>query len=417
MNSRERVAASLAHRRPDRVPLDFGGMINTHMHVSCLEGLVRHYGLPPRLIRTLDPFTMAGIVDDDLAAAIGVDVVGVCGPGTLFGVPRRDWKPWRTMQGQEVLVPGGFEVTPDGKGGYYAHPGGDTSLPPSGHIPADGYYFDAVIRAKPIDEDAMDPRDNVEEYAVFTDADMEHYTGELAKARATGKAVVFNMPGLGLGDAAEIPGCALREPKGIRDIAEWYMAPLLYPDYVEGMFTLQMDIALDNLKKIAAAAGDKVDVILTCATDFAHQSGTFCSEESFREVYMPHYKRVNGWIHENTGWKIAKHSCGAVEPFIPLLVESGFDILNPVQCSATGMEPEHLKKAYGDRVTFWGGGVDTQRVLPFGTPEEVREQVLRRCEIFSRDGGFVFNAIHVVQANTPVANIAAMIDAVHEFNG
>jgi Uroporphyrinogen-III decarboxylase len=125
---------------------------------------------------------------------------------------------------------------------------------------------------------------------------------------------------------------------------------------------------------------------------------------------------MNDWIHANTGWKTFKHSCGAIEPFISLLIESGFDILNPVQCSAAGMEPEKLKQKYGRDIVFWGGGIDTQQVLPFGKPVEVREQVLRRCEIFAKSGGFVFNAIHNIQANTPVCNIVAMLDAIKEFN-
>jgi uroporphyrinogen-III decarboxylase len=112
-----------------------------------------------------------------------------------------------------------------------------------------------------------------------------------------------------------------------------------------------------------------------------------------------------------------KHSCGSVERFIPCFIEAGFDILNPVQCSAAGMDPAHLKNTYGDRITFWGGGVDTQHVLSFGTPEDVRTQVLERCRIFSHDGGYIFNAIHNVQARTPVKNIVAMLQAVHEFNG
>ena len=132
---------------------------------------------------------------------------------------------------------------------------------------------------------------------------------------------------------------------------------------------------------------------------------------------MPYYKRVNGWIHAHTGWKTLKHTCGAIEPFMELLIEAGFDIINPVQCSAAGMDPELIKKKHGDRLVFWGGGVDTQKVLPFGTEKEVRAQVLDRCGIFSKNGGFVFGAIHNVQANTPVKNIAAMIEAVREFNG
>ena len=159
-----------------------------------------------------------------------------------------------------------------------------------------------------------------------------------------------------------------------------------------------------------------VDVAYICGTDFGTQISTFCSEETFRELYMPYYKKINSWIHSNTNWKTFKHSCGAIYEFIPLLIESGFDIINPVQCSAQGMDPKSLKENFGDSIVFWGGGVDTQKILPFGSKEQVRDQVLRRCEIFSRSGGFVFNSIHNVQAKTPVENIVAMIDAVKEFN-
>ena len=126
---------------------------------------------------------------------------------------------------------------------------------------------------------------------------------------------------------------------------------------------------------------------------------------------------MNDWIHAHTTWKTFKHSCGAVLKLIPSMIESGFDILNPVQCSAAGMDPKTLKDTFGDRVVFWGGGVDTQKTLPFGTAAEVRQQVLRRCEIFAANGGFVFNSIHNAQAGTPQENIIAMFDAVREFNG
>ncbi|MBM3744667.1 MAG: methyltransferase, partial [Acidobacteria bacterium] len=147
------------------------------------------------------------------------------------------------------------------------------------------------------------------------------------------------------------------------------------------------------------------------------QASSFCSEATFRELYVPYYQQVNGWIHRNTRWKTLKHSCGSVVRFLSAFVDAGFDVLNPVQCSAAGMEPERLKRAFGDKLVFWGGGVDTQKTLPFETPEKVREQVLRRCEVFAPGGGFVFNAVHNIQAGTPVANIVAMLDGVREFNG
>ena len=109
--------------------------------------------------------------------------------------------------------------------------------------------------------------------------------------------------------------------------------------------------------------------------------------EVFDEFYLPYYKRINDWVHKHTGWKTLKHTCGAVYPFIPKLIEAGFDAVNPVQCSAKGMDPRRLKKEFGNEITFWGGGVDTQKILPFGTPEQIREQVLERCEIFG-EGGF-----------------------------
>jgi uroporphyrinogen-III decarboxylase len=158
-------------------------------------------------------------------------------------------------------------------------------------------------------------------------------------------------------------------------------------------------------------------VVFTCGADFGHQNGQFFGPALIRDVWMPYYRKMNGWIHANTHWKTLKHCCGAVAPLIPTFIDSGFDALNPVQTSAVGMDPATLKKEFGHDIAFWGGGVDTQSVLPFGTPEEVRKQVLERCGIFGKDGGYIFNAIHNVQQGVPVENIVAMIDAVREFNG
>jgi uroporphyrinogen-III decarboxylase len=131
---------------------------------------------------------------------------------------------------------------------------------------------------------------------------------------------------------------------------------------------------------------------------------------------MPYYKRINDWIHDNTSWKTFKHSCGSVKSFIPAFIESGFDILNPVQCSAANMSAEDLKREFGKDIVFWGGGADTQTTLTLGSPDEVKKQVLKRCEIFSRDGGYIFNTVHNVQANTPIQNLIAMFDALNKFN-
>jgi len=189
------------------------------------------------------------------------------------------------------------------------------------------------------------------------------------------------------------------------------------PDYIHAIFEKQTDIAIENLKKIYQRIGNKIDAAFICGTDFGTQDSTFCSPDQFRELYLPYYRRVNDWIHQNTEWKSFKHSCGAVESFMPLFIEAGIDIINPVQINAKGMDPRHLKNTYGKDLVFWGGGVDTQKMLSFGTPAEVKKQVLENCEIFSKDGGFVFTTVHNIQANVPIENLAAMMKAVKEFNG
>jgi uroporphyrinogen-III decarboxylase len=284
-------------------------------------------------------------------------------------------------------------------------------------MPTTGYFFDSVIRQEPIDEDRLDPADNLEEFKLMSDEDIAYWRAEAERLRGSDRAVITHLNGTGLGDIALVPAPFLPYPKGIRDVAEWYMATAVHQDYVNEVFARQSEIALQNLALLNEVAGDVLDVVVVCGTDFGTQESSFCSTATFDHLWLPHYRAMNDWIHAHTKWKTFKHSCGAVEEFIPHFVEAGFDILNPVQCSARGMAEETLKARHGDRITFWGGGVNTQKTLPFGKPEEVRAEVLRRCEVFSPGGGFVFNTIHNIQALTPVANVVAMVDALKEFNG
>lgn len=417
MTHAERVRAALNHRAPDRVPIDFGGTAVTGIHVSCVAALRRHYGLDNGPVKVIDPGQMLGEIAEDLKCAMGIGVEGVMRRMSRFGFPLEDWKPWRMYDGLEVLVPGQFNVTLDENGDTLLYPQGDLSAPPSARMPNGGYFFDNIIRQEPIDDERLDPEDNLEEFSPVSEAELDHLERAARAAAASGRGAVASFGGTAFGDIALIPGAALKHPKGIRDVTEWYVSTRSRRDYVHQVFSGQCDIALANLERIAARVGDAIDVVNICGTDFGTQTSSFCSVATFRELWMPYYARVNDWIHANTRWKTFKHSCGAVEKFLPSLIECGFDVLNPVQCSAAGMDPEHLKATYGDRLAFWGGGVDTQQTLPFGTAAEVREEVLRRCEVFSRGGGFVFCSIHNIQAGTPVENIVAMIDAVHEFNG
>ena len=416
MGSRKRILDAINHRLPDRIPIDFGGSAVSGMHVTCVAAFRDYYGLEKRPVKINEPYQMLGLIEDDLQQIIGIDTVPVGQKNNMFGFPNDNWKEWRLHNGLEVLVPGDFNITVDDAGNTYIYPEGDLNAPPSGVMPKGGYYFDAIIRQQEIREDELDPNDNLEEFKLLSEEDVSYLISEAIKAAKTGKGVLANFGGTALGDIALVPAPFMKHPKGIRDIEEWYVSTVIRKDYIHKVFDRQIDIAIENLRVLNEHIGDLVDIVYICGTDFGTQTSTFCSADTFRELYMPYYKRVNNWIHDNTNWKTFKHCCGAIEPFLSLFIESGFDIINPVQCSAEGMEPEHLKKEYGKDIVFWGGGVDTQWTLPFGSPEEVREQVLKRCEVFSKDGGFVFGSIHNVQANTPVENIVAMIDAVHEFN-
>jgi hypothetical protein len=415
MNSREKLIHALNHKE-GKVPIDFNGTAVTGIHVSCVEKLREYYGLEKRPVKVWEPYQLLGYVDKDLADVMGIDVVGVSSKNNMFGITNENWKEWRLESGQIVLVPGNFNTTADEEGNTYVYPEGDTSVPPSAKMPKGGYYFDTIIRRQDIDDDSLNPEDNLEEFKILSDEEVQYFKQEAVKAYDTGKGVIANFGGTAIGDIALVPAPFLKHPKGIRDITEWYISTVLRQDYLHAIFEKQTDIALENLKKLHEALGEYVDVVFICGTDFGTQQSTFCSAETFKELYMPYYVKMNRWIKENTKWKTFKHCCGAIEPFIPLFIEAGFDILNPVQCSATGMDPKKLKEKYGDRIVFWGGGIDTQQVLPFGTKEEVRSQVLERLEIFSKNGGYVFNAIHNIQAKTPIENIVAMIEAVHEFN-
>ncbi len=414
--SRERLIDTLNHRQPDRIPIDFGGTAVTGMHASCVAALRDYYGLEKRPVRVHEPFQMLGIPDDDLRQAMCLDVTGVFARNTMFGFPAEEWKNW-TFNGLNVLVPRDFNVSTDENGDTLIYPEGDMTVPPSGRMPRGGYFFDCIIRQVPLDEERLNPEDNLEDFKPISQQEIDHLVQATRAAAATGLGVIAGFGGTAFGDIALVPGPFLKHPKGIRDVAEWYVSTRSRQDYIHRVFDHQCEIGIQNLERIYAAVGDSIQAVFVCGTDFGTQTSAFCSVGTFRDLYFPYYKRVNEWIHAHTPWKTFKHSCGAVAKFLPSFIEAGFDILNPVQCSATGMDPEQLKQNFGDRIVFWGGGVDTQKLLPFGSPEQVREQVLRRCEVFAPGGGFVFNTIHNVQAGTTIENIVAMLDAVHEFNG
>ena len=414
MTARERVRAALAHREPDKVPMDFGATAVTGIAAGILYKLRQELGLdaPGEPVKVVEPYQMLGEVGADLREALGIDTAGVAGRRNLFGFENKDWKPWRLFDGTPVLVPGRFNTEPEKDGSILMYPEGDRSAPPSGRMPPGGYYFDTIIRQPTIVEEDLRVEDNLEEFGPVSQEELARLETEAADLHAnTDLALVGAFASAGFGDIALVPAPFLKYPKGIRDVEEWYVSTVTRRGFVAQVFAGQCDIALANLERVHRVVGERVEVLFVSGTDFGTQRGPFISPDAYRDLYKPFHKRVNDWVHANTTWKTFIHSCGGVEPLIGDFVEAGFDVLNPVQCSAHGMDPKDLKRTYGERIAFWGGGVDTQKTLPFGTPDEVRKEVESRVSIFAEGGGFVFNAIHNVQANTPIENVMAMLEA------
>jgi len=385
--------------------------------VLVVEKLRQYYGLERKPVKVTDPYQMLGEVDEELIDLLGIDVIGAGGKNNMFGFPNENWKEFQTPWGQVVLVGGRFNYTTDADGSILLHPQGYTFAPPSARMPLDSYFFDTIMRQEPIEEDQLNPQDNLEEFDFVGEEETAYWKRQVANQQDTDRAVFGNPGGTALGDIGLVPAPFMKYPKGIRDVTEWYMSIVMRPEYIKTVFDRQTDIAIENMKRLKDLIGDTFDLIFMCGTDFGTQDSQFCSPETFDDLWLPYYKKMNDWIHHNTSWKTFKHCCGSIDPLLPGFVKAGFDVINPVQISAKNMEPQYLKDQYGDQLVFWGGGIDTQKMLPYGKPDQVREQVLRNCEIFSKDGGFVFNTVHNIQANVPLENVVAMIDGLRKFNG
>ena len=418
MTGRERLEAALNHKQTSRPPIDFGACGQTGVSASTLYRLREALGLPQKPIKVIEPFQMLGEVDEDLRQLLGVDVVGLWNRMSFFGYENKDWKPWTMCDGTPVLMAGGFEYDVNGQGDIWVYPAGDRTAPYSVHMPHSGFFFDNIERSPEVNEEDLTPvEDFKDDFSVPCDEDAKYWEETSRKLyEETDYGIMGILGGAGFGDAATVPGPFLKNPKGIRSMEGWLMAHLLYPDYIMEVFRMQTEAALKSLEVYREAVGDRIQVIWLSGTDFATQNSSFMSMDTFRSLYKPFYKKINDWVHGNTCWKTFYHSCGAVEPLMNDLIEMGVDILNPVQCSAKGMEPQALKDKYGGDIVFWGGAADSQSVLPYGAPEEVSAQAKERLDIFSRDGGYVFASIHNVVAKVPPENVIAMFETANAFS-
>ncbi len=418
MNSRQRINLTLNHQTPDRVPLDLGATPVTGMHVSSVYLLRQALGLdqPGEPVKVINIFQMLGEIKPDLLDALGGDVVTPNKITNSFGIENKGWKEWKTFDGTPVLVPGGFNTKKEQNGDLLIFPQGDLSVPPSGRMPRNGYYFDALIRQSPIDDKCLNVEDNLEEFQFLTNDELDYYHVEVNRLYSqTDKGIVINIGGTGFGDIALVPAAQLKHPKGIRDVEEWYISTLTRQDYIFQVFERQCEIALENIMRLYKVVGEKINAIFLSGTDFGGQKNLIISPLVYRTLFMPFQKKLNDWIHKHTSWKCFMHSDGAIRALIPDFITAGFDILNPIQWTAAGMDPQEIKDTFGNQIALWGAGVDTQGTLPFGSVEVVRKQTCKYLDLFKQNGGYVFSSVHNIQARVPVENLLAFYETFQRY--
>jgi len=282
-------------------------------------------------------------------------------------------------------------------------------------MPAKGFYFDNIIRQEDLTKHQFNARqDYSDQYTIFTDEDCKYYEETSSFLyEETDYSIFGNFFLGGVGDIFHIPAAWLEHPKGIRDLQEWIIAHITHPEYIKDFFNLQAETVLKNLELYRQAVGNRIDVIAISGTDFGGQNNLIVSPEFYRKFYKPYHKTFNNWVHKNTKWKVFFHSCGSIFDIIEDLIESGVDIINPVQFSASKMDLKTLKDKFGNRLIFWGGGINPQKTLPFGTPEEIYDETKKNVTILSKDGGYICAAVHNIQGPTPPENIIAFFKAIN----
>ena len=393
MTSRERVLAAINHREPDRVPIDLGGTRMTSIEPSTYARLREQLGIQGDPAKVMDVWQMLAWVEQPVVEALGADILPVPRLIQDFGMRVDAWRPWRLDDGTPVQMPGNFDPQTDADGSLCIYQDGELV---GKKVPSSA-YFDRMVEFK-----VYDPLPPVGSFKMpaFTDEDLafRRHWAETLRA-STDKALA--------GEFGPILG-------RWGSIQEWMYTIAANPDYVTAYYERKTESLLTNLKLFADAVGDNIDIVWW-GEDFGTQKGLMISANMFKQMVAPYYKRLFNWVHAHTPWKIFFHCCGGIYPIISTWIDCGVDILNPVQTTAAGMEPRRLKAEFGDRLTFWGGGVDTQTVLPFGTLAEIRDQVRERIQIFGPGGGFVFNPIHNIQGDVSVDRLMAMFQAVREY--
>jgi len=389
MTHRERVLTALDHKEPDRVPIDFGAMRSTGIMALAYNKLKRHLGISSST-RVYDLMQQLAEPDLQVLEYFDADVVQVHRLCPSFGLRIDRWKEYRLADGFPVVVPEGFDPIKLPDGSEEIREGGRTI----GRRPAAAPYFDRVnfplAEAKSIEDiDRFQFGSMTDEELTFIRRQAEHW-------RATDYAIL-----------AAFGGNILEGGQFTFGWDRFMTLLALERDMVERFLDRLVESYLRDLDRFLPTVEGLVDIIQV-GDDLGTQQGLQISPQMYREVIKPRQARIYGHIKKHSTARLFLHSCGSIVEILDDLIEIGVDILNPVQTSARGMDPVELKRRFGSRLVFWGGGCDTQRVLPRGSIEDVKRDVRDRIRIFAPGGGFVFTQIHNIQADIPPEKIVAL---------
>ncbi|MBI2435430.1 MAG: methyltransferase [Candidatus Hydrogenedentes bacterium] len=405
MNSRERVLAALNHQEPDRVPVDFSGHRSSGIAAIAYARLREHLGLPKKTIRVYDPVQQLAIIDDDILDRFGVDTIEL---GRAFALDDRDWADWTLPDATPCQMPAwALPERETDRWVIRSQSGRVLAIMPDGAL-----YFEQAYYPYLEHEDLDDIPGAMNECMWCAVASppgplaagpegLKRLKAGAQKLRAsTDKAII----GLFGGNTLEMGQFFWRNDGFLMLLAE-------DPDKIHRFFDNLMQVHLQNLERFLGAVGEYIDIVLF-GDDLGSQGGPQISPDMYREFFKPCHKVMWARAKELANVKVMLHCCGGVRELLPDLIDAGLDAINPVQISCRGMNAAGLKRDFGQDLTFWGGGCDTQHVLPLATPDEVRRHVREQVGALKTGGGFVFQQVHNVLANVPPENIQAMFEAV-----
>ncbi len=408
MTSRERVQKAVDFQKPDRIPMDLGAMRASGINVVVYDELKKRLGISTPT-KVQDTMLMLAEVEIEVLNKLHCDVVPLDTVGLDWaGEPAESGVQRHLFCGKDVWFPRKPVIVEDKDGSWLLLNDAGKAY---ATMPHDGFYFDFLrptMSSCRIDPDKFLPADTVPDATLAFMEKRSRYLYE-----NTDKAIV------GWGACLSVLGLSALLADNITQgsLDEWLCMLLTEQETAHEMMGRYVDATIKKMELFHQAVGDRCFAWGVISDDGGTQKNSLISPDLFSEMIKPHYKRVCDWVHQHTNWKTFLHSCGSVYNYIPHWIEAGVDIFNPVQISAEGMAPERLMKEFGGKIVFWGGGCDTQHILPLGSREEIRNHVKENLSIFDGgQGGYVFNQVHNIQQNVPVENLETMYQAAFEFS-